>query len=265
MGRPFSLPNGGAAMPSFLPGLPEALIVDALKRSPGNEIRSGKFDSPESSAALVANGFGWFLQRPTQLPPLPGVPAGQVSSVELEAEMRFPWTGGRHPWLDVAIETHTTLIGIESKRYEPFRPLKQSGFAEVIDRPIWGEKLAAFTRLRDALVAGDVGFETLDAPQLIKQAYGIYIRAQKRALGSVLVYLYAEPRAWGSGKLVDRERIAVHRREVAEFAAAVRGDSVTFVPLRWADLLAQWQTKPALADHVAALRGKFGDLGAAGK
>jgi len=160
MGRPFSLPNGGAAMPSFLPGLPEALIVDALKRSPGNEIRSGKFDSPESSAALVANGFGWFLQRPTQLPPLPGVPAGQVSSVELEAEMRFPWTGGRHPWLDVAIETHTTLIGIESKRYEPFRPLKQSGFAEVIDRPIWGEKLAAFTRLRDALVAGDVGFES---------------------------------------------------------------------------------------------------------
>ena len=29
-----------------------------------------------SSAALVANAFGWFLNRPLVLPDLPGVPAG---------------------------------------------------------------------------------------------------------------------------------------------------------------------------------------------
>ncbi len=244
-------------MPEFLPDLPVEGILECLKRSPGNELRSGKFDSPESSAALVANAFGWFLNRPLVLPDLPGVPAGQVKSVTLEAEMRFPWTGGRHPWLDVGIETDTTLIGIESKRYEPFRPAKATGFAEVYDKPVWGEKMGRFTALRDALVAGDQSFAALDAVQLIKHAYGIYTRSQKRALGAVLVYLYAEPAVWANGKPVDPARIALHRREVAAFGRAVAGDSVVFVPIRWADLLEQWAGVPALKSHVRALRERF--------
>ena len=248
-------------MPEFLPDLPVEDILACLARSPGNEVKSGKFDSPESSAALVANAFGWFLNRPQDLPPLPGVPAGQVTDVTLEAEMRFPWSGGRHPWLDVGISTHTTLIGVESKRYEPFRPQKQSGFAEVYDRPVWGEKMGNFTRLRDDLVEGRVWFDTLDAVQLIKQAYGIHTRAEKRAVGAVLVYLYAEPVHWAAGKPVDPGRIALHRAEVAEFAQAVAGDGVAFVALRWADLLDQWGDVPALRAHVQALRERFGVLG----
>jgi len=248
-------------MPEFLPDLPIDDILACLARSPGNEVKSGKFDSPDSSAALVANAFGWFLNRPEGLPPLPGVPAGQVTAVTLEAEMRFPWSGGRHPWLDVGISTTTTLIGVESKRYEPFRPQKQSGFSEVYDRPVWGEKMGGYTRLRDDLVAGRVWFDTLDAVQLIKHAYGIVTRAEKRAVGAVLVYLYAEPAQWASGKPVDPGRIALHRREVGEFAAAVAGDGVVFVPLRWADLLAQWGQVAAIAPHVAAIRARFGSLG----
>ncbi len=249
-------------MPEFLPDLPVEGILECLKRSPGNEINSGKFDSPDSSAALVANAFGWFLNRAADLPPLPGVPAGAATSVTLEAEMRFPWTGGRHPWLDVGIETDTTLIGVESKRYEPFRPGKASGFAEVYDRPVWGEKMPGFTTLRDALVAGDVEYDALDAVQLIKHAYGIYTRSEKRAMGAVLVYLYAEPATWmSSGKPVDAKRIATHRREVADFARRVVGDSVTFVPLRWQDLLRQWGGVAKLAPHVAALKARFGELG----
>lgn len=38
--------------------------------------------------------------------------------------MRFPWAGGRHPWLDAAVETERYLIGVESKRFEPFRDAK---------------------------------------------------------------------------------------------------------------------------------------------
>ncbi|MES2433382.1 MAG: hypothetical protein V4586_06095 [Pseudomonadota bacterium] len=248
-------------MPEFLPDLPVEGILECLKRSPGNEINSGKFDSPESSAALVANAFGWFLNRAQDLPPLPGVPAGQVASVTLEAEMRFPWTGGRHPWLDVGIETHTTLIGIESKRYEPFRPAKAAGFSDTYDRPEWGEKMAKFTKLRNDLVAGEHGYFALDAVQLIKHAYGIYTRAEKRALGGVLVYLYAEPATWASGKPVDPKRIALHRREVADFSKRVAGDTVSFVPLRWEDLLDQWSKSAKLAAHVGALHDRFGALG----
>ena len=253
-------------MPDFLPDLPQDRILAALARSPGNELRSGKFDSAESSAALVANGFGWFLDRPTALPPLPGVPAGVVESVDLEVEMRFPWSGGRHPWLDVGIVTHTTLVGIESKRYEPFRPAKQTGFSDVYDRPVWGPNMARYTALAQDLIAGTAEFRALDAVQLVKHAYGLRTRAQKRALGAVLVYLYAEPALWSSGKPVDGARKAQHRDEIARFAARVAGDDVVFVALRWGDLLRQWeqaadQKGHGLAAHVAAMRARFGELG----
>lgn len=248
-------------MPDFLPDLPEARILEALSRAPGNELRSGKFDAAESSAALVANAFGWFLERPTVLPPLPGVPAGAVEAVDLEVEMRFPWSGGRHPWLDVGIVTHTTLVGVESKRYEPFRPAKQTGFADVYDRPVWGPNMARYTALAQALIAGTADYRCLDAVQLVKHAYGIRTRAQKRALGAVLVYLYAEPEQWASGKPVEGARKAQHRDEIARFAAAVAGDDVVFVPINWGDLLWHWDRVPALRAHVAAIRARFGDLG----
>jgi hypothetical protein len=249
-------------MTNILPHLPADLILAALSRSPGNELRTGKFDSPESSAALVANAFGHFLSRPADLPPLPGVPMGQGVAVELEAEMRFPWSGGRNPWLDVSLTTATTLVGVNARRYEPFRPAKATGFAEVYDRPVWGPQMGRYTRLMADLVDGRVGFQALDAVQLVKDALGLRTQAEKQAKGAVLVYLYAEPTIWAkSGKPVDPARIKLHRHEVAQFAGLVKGDQVTFVPLRWADLLAAWAKHPALADHVAALRASFGDLG----
>jgi hypothetical protein len=42
----------------LLPGLPIDLILQAYASAPRNEIESGKFESPESSAALAANAFG---------------------------------------------------------------------------------------------------------------------------------------------------------------------------------------------------------------
>lgn len=248
-------------MTQILPHLPADLILAALARSPGNEVKSGKFDSPESSSALVANGFGLFLDRPADLPPLPDVPMGQVETVTLEAEMRFPWSGGRHPWLDVGLTTATTLVGIESKRFEPFRPGKASGFSEVYDRPVWGPQMARYTRLMHDLVAGTVAFQALDAVQLVKHALGLRTRAEKMAKGAVLVYLYAEPPVWPrTGRPVDPARIVLHRHEVAQFAGLVKGDQVTFVALRWADLLADWAARPALAAHVQAVSGQFGPL-----
>jgi hypothetical protein len=112
------------------------------------------------------------------------------------------------------------------------------------------------------LVAGTVVFQSLDAVQLVKHALGLRTRAEKRGLGAVLVYLYAEPSHWaGSGKPLDTARLALHRREVAQFAGLVRGDQVAFAPLKWADLVAQWARTPALAPHAAALTDRFGALG----
>ncbi|MEZ5796897.1 MAG: hypothetical protein R3D63_05020 [Paracoccaceae bacterium] len=246
--------------PSFLPGVPADRVLAALRRSPGNELASGKFASPESSAALAANAFGWFLDRPADLPPLPGVPMGQPEEVEIEAEMRFPWRGGRHPWLDAAIATATTLVGVESKRYEPFRPGKTTTFTEAYASREWGPGMAPWNAMRRALAEGHQSYRCLDAAQLVKHAYGLKTQAAKRARGAVLVYLHAAPATWASGRPVSPEAIARHHAEIADFARAVRGGDVVFVPLRWGDLLAQWSAIPGLAAHAAAVAGAFGPI-----
>jgi hypothetical protein len=244
----------------FLPGVPGDAVLAALRRSPGNEVDSGKFGSPESSAALAVNAFGWFLDRPGALPPLPGVPMGRPEAVEVEAEMRFPWAGGRHPWLDAAITTATTLVGVESKRYEPFRPGKTTSFSEAYDSRDWGAGMGRFTAMRLALCAGSRFYRHLDAVQLVKHAYGLRTQGIKRARGAVLVYLHAAPAAWASGKPVSVEAIERHDAEIADFGEAVRGDDVTFVALRWADLLAAWSEVPTLAAHAAAVQARFGPI-----
>lgn len=243
----------------FLPGVPAEAVLSCLRRSPGNELGSGKSGSPESSAALAVNGLGWFIGRAGLLPQLPGVPMGRPEEVRIEVEMRFPWRGGRHPWLDAAVMTQTTLVGIESKRFEPFRPGKVADFSPAFDRN-WGGGLSRHVALMRDLAQGRALFRTLDAAQLVKHAFGLATQAQKQGRGAVLVYLYAEPLHWASGKAVDPGLIALHRTEIDTYAARVSGDLVTFVPLRWRDLLAQWAGDAALSGHAAAVSARFGPL-----
>jgi hypothetical protein len=246
-------------MTIFLPELPAEAILAALQRAPGNEVKSGKFDSPESSAALVANAFGWFLERPEALPALPAG-LGRARAVTLEAEMRFPWAGGKHPWLNVAIETDRYLIGIASKRYEPYRPAKANDFAEGYDRPVWGEQMEGYNRLRRTHAGGARRFEVLDMVQLVKHAYGLRTEGQRRGKKSLLIYLYAEPAAWANGRAVDPGQIAKHRADIALFASSVEGDEVGFSALPWADLLKVWARDKAVAAHAARVSARFAPL-----
>ena len=80
----------------FLPGVPGDDIERILNAAPGNEIESGKFDHPESSAALAVNTFGFFLHRAADLPLLPGCERVMwpASSLSVETTVRFPWSGG---------------------------------------------------------------------------------------------------------------------------------------------------------------------------
>jgi hypothetical protein len=240
---------------SFLPGVPAEVVLAALGRLPGSDL-----DSPDSSTALVANTFGWFLDRPRQLLPLPGVPMGLPETVELGVEMQLPMRGTRRPRLDAVVTTPTTLVGIASKRYQPFRPAKAVSFTEPFDARDWGPGMARYGTMRKALTAGQQTYRHLDAVTVVKQAYALRTQSLKRARGAVLVYLYAEPQSWANGKPVDPKAIARHRSEVTSFARAVKGDDVTFVALTWAELLTQWSKTPALVAHTAAVRGWFGGL-----
>jgi hypothetical protein len=240
---------------AFLPGVPADAVVAAFARWRGLDL-----DSPESSSALVANTFGWFLNRPRLLLPLPGVPMGLPETVELAVEMQLPMRGTRHPRLDAVVTTPTTLVGIASARYQPFRPRKVTQFTEPFDTRDWGPGMARFGAMRKALTTGQQTYRHLDAVTLVKQAYGLRTQSVKRARGAVLVYMHAAPAQWANGKPVDPKAISRHQSEVAAFSRAVKGDDVAFVALGWADLLAAWSKAPALAAHAAAVTGWFGGL-----
>lgn len=245
----------------LLPGLPAEAIRACYAAAPGNEIESGKFASPESSAALVANSFGWFLEQPEALPPLPGKEdlGWPATRVGLEAIVRFPWSGGRHPCLDVLIETGAALIGIESKRYEPFRPKAPPALSDAYWRPVWGSAMGGYEAVRDSLRDGRDDFRHLDAAQLVKHALGLRTAAENAGRRPVLVYLHAEPKAWPDGRPIADDEHRAHGDEIARFAAAVAGDEVAFLALSYRQLLANWDAKggEALRAWVARLRQHF--------
>jgi hypothetical protein len=250
------------ARAALLGHLPKDAILARCQAAGGQELVSGKFANPESSAALVANAFGLFGERPDLLS-LPGECLGgrEAQSVALEAQMRFPWSGGLHPWLDVGVQTAERLIGIESKRYEPFRDHKRATFSAAYARPVWGQAMGPYEAMRDALSAGR-GFAFLDAAQLVKHAFGLRTEGQRTGRQAVLCYLYAEPRAFPDGRAIPAAAIQAHRDEVSSFTADVSSAvaDVAFCSLSYAQLLQHWAAQPKLANYAAALAARF-DLG----
>lgn len=251
-----------AARAALLDHLPKDAILARYQAAGGHEMVSGKFANPESSAALVANAFGLFGERPDLLS-LPGESLGGrgAQTVALEAQMRFPWSGGLHPWLDVGVQTAERLIGIESKQYEPFRDHKTATFSAAYARPVWGQAMGPYEAMRDALSAGR-RFAFLDAAHLVKHAFGLRTEGQRTGRQAVLCYLYAEPRAFPDGRAIPAAAIQGHRNEVASFTADVSSAvaDVAFFSLSYAQLLQHWAAQPKLADHAAALAVHF-DLG----
>ena len=250
----------------FLPGVPGAEIESILNAAPGNEIATGKFDSPESSAALAVNAFGYFLRRAADLPALLGC-EGEIwpaRSLLIEAELRFPWRGGRHPILDCLVETPSALIGIESKRFEPFRPKRPPSLSDAYWRPVWGNQMGGYEHIRGRLRDNPESFAHLDAAQLFKHALALRSDVPRRErqprLRPILFYVYAEPEVWpASGKAVDDRAKARHQDEIETFAAAVVDDEVSFVSCPWQRLLAAWTDQPdsRIRAHAQAVTARF--------
>lgn len=220
--------------------LPHDRIRAAFERSPGNEIASGKLANPESSAALAAITFGFFLNQPSALAPLPGTLhcGWPAESVYLEEPAPFPWAPrGQQPWLDALVETSSHIIGIESKRYEPFRSKPRVKFSDVYSRQVWGDHMGPFEDMRDGLSEGLVPFERLDAAQLVKHAFGLRTEAKRRQKSAHLVYLFAEPAFWSDGTRIPEADIETHREELLQFSDAVANAEVTFSHLSYSELI----------------------------
>ena len=253
----------------FLPGVPVAQAEAMINAVPGNEIKSGKFDSPESSAALAANTFGFFLNRPKDLPSLPKIDPDvwPVLSLDLERRVNFPWRGGRHPVLDVFVATPRAIIGVECKRFEPFRTLKDPHISEAFWRPKWGNSMNGYQSVRDALCRNKKLYAHLDAAQLFKHA--LALRAQVTLKGReheglipILMYIYAEPEIWPrSGQFISEEAKSRHREEIVDFARRIEGDEVRFAACSYRELLQGWENADGLApdvrDHAKAVAQHF--------
>lgn len=242
----------------FLAGVPANHVLDRLAKAGGDEVGSGKFASPESSSALVVNTFGWFIERPSLLPALPGMKTGASPLlVDVEYCARFPWSGGRHPWLDAVVETEHALIGVESKRFEPFRGHKPPSLSKAYDREVWGTNMKSFEAMRDALRAGRERFDFLDAAQLVKHAFGLVTDGARKRKTPVLVYLYAEPVALGN-RPITAMALRQHRDEIVRFRAAVTGDEVVFHAASYREWLDTWPDPPdAVGNHKEAVLDRF--------
>ncbi|MCY4385517.1 MAG: hypothetical protein OXC18_00295 [Desulfurellaceae bacterium] len=251
----------------FLPGVPGREIEEVFNVAPGNEIKNGKFDNPASSAALVANTFGFFLKRARELPPLPdcGREVWPARSLSLEATVRFPWSGGRHPVLDCLVTTPSALIGIESKRFEPFRGKKPASFSDAYWRPCWGGRMKGYEAVRDKLQKNGCLYACLDSAQLVKHAFALRTavnrqRGEHCGLTPILFYLYAEPAAWPKdGKPISTSEKAGHREEIECFARDVTGDEVIFIACSYQRLLEDWTRKgdAEIRTHADAISHHF--------
>ena len=241
-----------------------APILERYRAAPGDEIGSRKMESPESSAALVANSFGFFMERPADLPPLPDWRGKWLPLHVLpEEEMRFPWRGGRHPWLDVLVETDAHFIGIESKRFEPFRTRAMGSFSSAFWRPgVWGPGMRPYEWMRDGLKLQPGLFRHLDAFQLVKHALGLRTQARARHKKPILVYLYAEPAKWpaGSGGPIAPEEHARHAEEARWFGRLVQGAEVEFRCSSYRALLGEFSKSkmPAIVRHAQMIEEAFG-------
>lgn len=118
-----------------------------------------------------------------------------------------------------------------------------------------------FEDMRDGLAGGRTRFIFLDAALLVKHAFGLRTQGARRGRSAVLVYLYAEPKAYPDGRPVSKEEIAGHRAELASFTKAVSDPAaeVRFESLCYAELLAHWNLCPgeALRNHAVALSSRF--------
>ena len=250
----------------FLPGVPGTEIESILNAAPGNELATGKFDSPESSAALAVNAFGFFLRRASDLPVLPGCgkETWPARSVSLEEELRFPWRGGRHPVLDCVVQTPSALIGIESKRFEPYRIRHVPSLSDAYWRSCWGDNMAGYERVRDGLRDDPRRFAHLDAAQLFKHAFALRTEVhhpnRSRGRRPILLYVYAEPENWPrNGQPVDERAKDRHREEIAEFEGLVANDEVLFAPCSYQRLLDAWRghSDGRIRAHARAVTARF--------
>ena len=208
---------------------------------------------------LVEDAFDRFEKDPKKLPRLPfdGSPVECPGIIRTRAKCNYPWPRGRHPVMSARFKVHDALIAIMSRR-----PGGQQKFEPAHVNEDWGPEMKRYCELRDNLRAHVSPFNHLDAPRIVKYAYGLVTVSKKLGCDTpILVYLYPEPLAWPEDSYNSSEHTE-HRREIEQFAELVDGDEVKFQPLAFNDLLQSWEMaeNPEVRELARAIADKHPSL-----
>jgi hypothetical protein len=167
---------------------------------------------------------------------------GEVKTVCLEKEARFPWSGGTHPRLDVLVETSIAVVGIEAKWYEPFDKQEPASFTHAYWRSVWGDHMGPFEKLRDQLTERKWEPVHLNAGQLVKHGFGLRTRAARLGKSPLLLYVYAQPNSWPDGTPIPEEYHSGHAGETKSFASETSGSEVKFLTYTFGQLISQMRS-----------------------
>ncbi|HEX3993776.1 MAG TPA: hypothetical protein VHX39_21610 [Acetobacteraceae bacterium] len=148
----------------------------------------------------------------------------------------------------------THLIGIESKRFEPFRDARRVSFSDAYMQHDRGEHMNRYGKVRDKLRSRDVRYHYLDAARLVEHAYWLVTEGRRIGRKPMLFYLFSEPTARG-GHLITAEDRKRHRDEIFDFAARVAGDEVAFGTTSYREFLGGATGRAE--EHAAALIARF--------
>lgn len=222
----------------------------AFERGSGSELldtptRPAKMKALHSSSALAVNVFDyWTAVDSSPLARALGV-HDSISAISFEAQ--YPTgLGGAPPNLDVVLQLQSgAAFAIESKFSEWLArkpagklPFKKKYFAGAVE--LWADKgLPACQSLANGMQAGEVVFEYLDAPQLLKHALGLATHLGGRFS---LHYFYYDWPGAGSQQ---------HQAEIRKFAALVDA-GLAFTAASYQELFV-WLQDAAAGEHATYL------------
>ena len=123
-------------------------LAATKSRARSSAARNPPWPSPPTPSVSFSSGPQIRLRRRTVRER-----CGQPGALRVEAELRFPQTGGRHAGSDCLVQTPSTLIGIESRRSEPLQAACASGpRCDACGRRVLGRTYAGRTEcVRDNL------------------------------------------------------------------------------------------------------------------
>jgi hypothetical protein len=207
-----------------------------------------------SSSALAVNFFDHWSDRDKR--PLRDALGISDNILNIYFEKQYP-TGlsGNPPNLDVAIELEDGVtIAIESKLSEwlTAKPRNKESFKPKYfssDDGLWANGgLISSETLARRIHAGDVRFNYLDAPQLLKHALGLATQVGQRFC---LWYVYLD---WPG-----RES-SLHANDIEQFSQLV-GDELSFRALTYQEILVALRRQPDVdRDYLEYLEGRYGNF-----